>query len=473
MADFGGPPVATGINPVGQGMQTLSDVMSFKQKQQALQTGQYTQQSAQANAQQDQQKNQELQSLAQFTKGAAQDPKYHNPDGSLNVQKYQTDAMAAAPTYGQEYIGQMTSNANAMVDNRKALLGLSNEQRKTIGGYFGAVAAKPNATKDDLMDAAEQARAVSDDPQYQRSVDRMLMATPDVRTMQTDQASAALRQHARGIAMETNAHDAATSEPTKDTMQGPNGLQGVNLNPMAPGGVGPQGPSMPQGLAPTEKLPYVRARGAAGVEGTAGAQNDEELYNTITQRGTQATKLKSLTQDIGALAGEVQTGQYSKAFADKWSALKQTFGFRPDDNSADTKRQILTKMAAQLKAQSESGATTDSARAGIEASLPDPEHMGPAAVSQAARYVGSLADIDAARARLAQQHRQVSGGQSTGLRAADSAFMQNADPKVFEYQNIPPGQERQAYLKQHFKSKEEVKAFLDKQQALRGYGAVQ
>ena len=106
-------------------------------------------------------------------------------------------------------------------------------------------------SKEDLMDAAEQARAVSDDPSYQKSVDRMLMATPDVRTMPTAQASAAIRQHARGVAMETNAPNAAASAPTTDTMQGPNGLQGVNLNMQAPGGVGPQGAPMAQGVAPS------------------------------------------------------------------------------------------------------------------------------------------------------------------------------------------------------------------------------
>jgi hypothetical protein len=235
----------------------------------------------------------------------------------------------------------------------------------------------------------------------------------------------------------------------------------------------PSGEPVKKGLGPTEQLPYVRARGAAGVEGTAGASNDEALYNEITQKGTKAAQLKSLTQDIRNLSGEVQTGQYSKAMADKWSALKQTFGFKPDDDSFETKRQILSKMAAQLRTQSEAGASTDSERNGISAALPDPEHMNPAAVGQAARYVGALADTQAARARFANQHRQVNGGQSTGIREADSAFMQNADPKVFEYQSIPAGKERQDYLKQHFKSKEELKTFLDKQQALKGYGAIQ
>src|ERR1700733_11867223 len=128
-------PVAAQIQPVDpmKGLSQLSSILQFRQQQQNLQTGAYQQQAVQAAAQQDQQKNQELQSLAQFTRSAAQDPQYHNPDGSLNVQKFQTDASAAAPTYGQAYIGQATSNANASIDNRKALLSLSNEQRATAG----------------------------------------------------------------------------------------------------------------------------------------------------------------------------------------------------------------------------------------------------------------------------------------------------------------------------------------------------
>jgi hypothetical protein len=239
-----------------------------------------------------------------------------------------------------------------------------------------------------------------------------------------------------------------------------------------PGAMTPEGPPIRKTLAPTEQLPYVRSRAAAGTEGQAGAANDEALYNEITQKATKATALKALTQDIRALSGEVQTGQYSKELADKWSMLKQTFGFKPDDDSFETKRQILGKMAAQLRTQSEAGASTDSEREGIKSALPDPEHMNPAAVGQAARYVGSLADIQAERGQLAIQHRNVSGGKSTGLREADTSFMQHADPRVFEYQSIPAGPERQAYLKQHFKSKDDLKAFLDKQQALKAYGAV-
>lgn len=336
MPDFGGPPVGTTVNPVGQGMDTLSNIMNFKRQQQALQTGQYQQQTAQANAQQDQQKNQELQQLAQFTRTAAQDPKYHNPDGSLNVQKYQTDAMAAAPTYGQAYIGQMTSNANAMVDNRKALLELSNDQRKTIGGYFGAVAANPKAGVEDFATAAEQARGVSEDPGYQKAVDRMLMSLPHVATLPTDQSSAAIRQHARGIAMQTGAPDAAASDPNTQMVQGARGLVPTNVNPQAPGGIAPVGPTQQQGVAPGAQ-PVTDAFGRTSVFNPQGntvapigagggaplqapssftqpvagqSQVMENLENTRAV-GDQAPSIRNVNSQLLKLSSDTTTGPWS------------------------------------------------------------------------------------------------------------------------------------------------------------------
>lgn len=455
-------PVAAQIQPLDpmKGIGTLSGMIGIQQQRQALQTGQYEQQTAQAGAQQAQQKSAELQQAQAIALQGVQSGKYTSTDGTLDRTKLADDITRVAPTYGGEISHNLLSQANEMVQNKTALQNLNENQQKQIGDGLQALATKKDLSNSDVIDFLDQA---SDrNPQLRRTA--LSLAShlpPNASPQQLQQIMGQLSSQMTG-----------TSPVTPTQTDTGAAVQGGTQNRFT-GALSPAGPGIRKTLGPTDQPGYKRQVAAASTEGGAGAANDEALYNEITQKGTQATKLKALTQDIQSLAGEVQTGQYSKAFADKWSALKQTFGFRPDDNSADTKRQILTKMAAQLKAQSESGASTDAARAGIEASLPDPEHMGPAAVQQAARYVGSLTDIDAARARLAQQHRQVAGGQSTGLRQADSAFMQNADPRVFEYQSIPAGQERQNYLKQHFKSKEEVQAFLDKQKALRSYGAVQ
>lgn len=243
--DFGAPiGQEAAFNP-SNAIQTLSGILGVQQQKQAL-AGQA------AEVQQAQQQNTELQALSAFTKSAVQDPKYHNADGSLNVQRFQQDASAVAPVYGQQYIGQATSNANSAIDNRRAILNLSNEQRQTMGQYFGEVAANPNATRDDFMNAVEQARGISDDPLYQKSLDRALMSAPPVRNLSTAQASQAMRDWARGIAVETGAANQNLSQPTANRFTTPSGNIGyAQENPMSPTGMGQWGTQVGQGVAPT------------------------------------------------------------------------------------------------------------------------------------------------------------------------------------------------------------------------------
>jgi hypothetical protein len=454
MPDFGGTPVGTSVNPVGQGLTTLSDLMNVKRQQQALQTGVYQQQTAQANAQQDQQKNQELQSLAQFTKSAARDPAYHNPDGSLNVQKYQTDAMAAAPTYGQAYIGQMTSNANAMVDNRKALLGLSNDQRKTIGGYFGAVAAKPNATKEDFADAAEQARGVSDDPGYQKAVDRMLMATPDVRTLPTGQASAAIQQHARGIAMETNAANTDQSTPAVSMVQGQQGLVPTNVNPQAPGGVAPVGPTQQQGMAPgaqiiedayKNKFVYDPQKktvipvggGSSGGGGQAGsggrtfqqpvAGQDQALHDLENARavGDQAPAVRNVNQQLLQLSADTKTGPGTQTVQKIGTVLGLPSGSRYQEINAYLDRQ------AAMSARQMGVPNTNAGLAASQSATGTTEYT-PAALQEKVKFADAL--NSGAMAYRQGLDKSVGTGPQPDLskyQAYRSAWSQNFDPDVY------------------------------------------
>lgn len=245
-------PVADQIIPPNPqaGLNAYSSMLGIQQQKLALQTGEAALPGVQAKAQQAQQENQELQALHQFTHKAMSDPAYFNPDGSPNVQKFQQGAMSVAGTYGQQYIGQATSNFNESVRNRKALLDLSNDQRQTIGQYMSAVAAKNGATTGDYLDAIEQARGVSSDSNYQRSIDSFLMHTPNVMSMPTAQASATLRQYARSAAIMTAAPGAAESVPAMGTVQGPQGIQPVQTSPQSPLGIGPQGAPFQQGVAP-------------------------------------------------------------------------------------------------------------------------------------------------------------------------------------------------------------------------------
>lgn len=403
MPDFA-PPVAqdVNVNPA-QGLQTLSTLYGIQQQQQNIA---YTR----AEAQQAQQKNTELEALAQFTRAAATDPSYHNADGSVNVQKFQAGAQAAAPVYGQAYIGQATANANAMAQNRRALLSLSNEQRATIGNYFGAVAAKPNATREDFLDAAEQARTVSDDPAYQRSVDRMLMSAPNVRSLPTAQASQAIRQWARGISLETGAPVAAESGPAVSMVQGKTGLVPTNLNPQSPSGIGPVGPVQRQGVPPTGSVltdslghqfrynaqtntlepvggvaagatgpaaPSARP-GAAGFSNvgapTAALQTaNAQAFAQRVQAGTQAANaspqaIDALTRARTILDSGTWTGGTFSAFKDLKNLVA---GFGIDTTGAQNASELAKNLARYEAARAGSVGDTDAARSLYEAGAPN------------------------------------------------------------------------------------------------------
>ena len=295
MPDFGAP-IAQDVNvSPQQGIQTISGILGLKQQQQQLQT-----QTAQAQMATQQQ--QELKNLSTFTSNAITDPSYRNADGSPNVQKFQAGAMAVAPVFGQQYIGQMTGAFNGQVDNRKALLGLTNEQRQTASGYLGAFSADPRnipgspqydptGVDNRYLDSLEQARSVSDDPGYQRALDSMLMHSPSTAQLPTDQAartrtslaqrqatvaanptisSADLAQQARTTAVGAGAPNAGLSAPAVSMVQGPKGLVPTNINPMSPSGVGPVGPAQAQGIPPQlATQPVTGAQAIVGPGGTA------------------------------------------------------------------------------------------------------------------------------------------------------------------------------------------------------------
>lgn len=455
MADFGSPVAQNvNVNPV----QTLSGLLSIKQQQQNLQTGAYEQQATAAKSQQATQENQELQALSQFTRSAVTDPSFRKEDGSLDVEKFQRGAAAAAPVYGQAYIGQATSNANAMIDNRKALLGLSNEQRKTLGNYFGAVAANPNATREDFLDAAEQARTVSDDRAYQKSVDRMLMSAPDVRHMPTDQASQALRQWARGISMETGAPSSAESSPAVSMVQGPNGLVPTNVNPQAPGGVAPVGPTQAQGIAPQiVTSPVTGGQGVVGGSqglsprpiggGTApgpnpwqpyaGQQGDIKTYQGEVQGTRSAADAAPTARNINAqilrLADDAKTGPGTEVWQHAVGALAAPFGLSPTASYQELGKFLEKNAIANM--QSMGGPPSD-ARLSAAAAANGSTHFSPEALKAVTKF------NDATNTALMEYRqgmdRAVGMGQNvdyTRLPAFKAAWAKNFDVDVFRVEN--------------------------------------
>ena len=178
-------PVASQIQPPNpqQGLGMLSNLyglqqqkLGIQQQQQALQTGQYLQAGAQAESEQAGQKNRELQALGQFSSNAIKDPKYLNEDGSLNVQKFQQDALAVAPVYGPPSIGQITSNAQEGAQIRRTLQALSTDQNAVlVNGLKGLANIPGGATKSDVLNWTDQVESNNKDPGIHRAIKNLLI----------------------------------------------------------------------------------------------------------------------------------------------------------------------------------------------------------------------------------------------------------------------------------------------------------
>lgn len=265
-------PVGNTIIPPNpqQGMQTLSDLLGLQQKRQALQTGQYLQQTAAAEASQEQRKNAELQALAKFSANAIQDPTYRLPDGTLDVQKYQTGAMTVAPTYGAPVIGQQTSNVREAIGIRSAIQSLSAAQNAQItDGLKGLANIPGGATRTDLLNWKEQLTANNKDPAFARAIDNaMISLQPDPNGGYSGGA-AKMAASLGGMSMQQPGQMdvGGTIQPGTTTTMGPQTGQFT-----------PQGSAVKKTLAPTV---VAGPGGVPGVWGGGGAQGPPKAPGNV------------------------------------------------------------------------------------------------------------------------------------------------------------------------------------------------
>jgi hypothetical protein len=442
---------------------TLGTIFGLKSKQLGLEQQRQALQGQAAQVQQEQQTAKQRQAVGQFYNNFK--PADHvGADGTLDLDSALQDKnLEAAGDAKPAVIQSLLDVKKSQLGMKQQLASLNQGLVTQFGTTVGALANDPDVQSDSANGRAKVASAISafgeQSPDAARIAQLYSPVTQHAPPGQLGKAVGAIQLQAQSASEQQRQQN-----PEGGLVDTGPSFQPTNRNP-ATGQVTAAGPPIQKGLGPTQQPGYIRSTAAAGQEGAKGASNDEDLYNQVTAAGTKAPQIKGLTQDIQKLADEVKTGTYTKALANKWASVSQFLGVSPSDTSPTTRRQLLGKYTQQLMLQQEAsnGASTDAAQAHVEAAMPDPEHMDPEAIKAAARFVGGQADLASARARVANAQRQTNGGTSTGLRAVDSTFMQNADPRGFAYKDIPKGPERQAYLKEHFKSPQEVQDFLGKQ----------
>lgn len=477
MSGFGSP-VAQGSNPVGTGLSTLSDLMNVKRSQQALQTGVYQQQTAAAQAQQEGLKAQQQQGVQNFFQ--TWDPSEHvGQDGTTDLDSaLQSDAFKGSGNAKPAVMQALLDIKNKQLSNKQALTTLNGDLIKQFGTGIGALAQDDDVKADttDPVTGVNAGRA-----KVNEFLGNFSKLSPDA--ARVAQIYGPITQHAppgklaQGVgALQLQALDAGqergqiygtpTNIDTGGTVQ-----PGTQAPASAGGGFTPSGPGIPKAPQQTanaagaiiNRNPQTGALSPAPVPGgaapggppggvnptTAQAQNaqgmggdDRIRYAQISQEGTNAQTGAQLSDQVASLAGQVRTGQLSKEWTDRLTALQQ-------HDPTLTARQMLSKYAAQLKTMATSGATTDASRSQIDEGMPSPETMGPDAVKEAAQYVGGIFRMRGARQAYADQYAKNSGS-SIGLREADDSFMRAADPTVFTYNALPPGPERQQFLSSRF-----------------------
>jgi hypothetical protein len=442
MPDFGSP-IAQNVNV--DPLKTLSSMLSIKQQQQALQSGQLTiqgqQQSLQgqnAEVQQKQQQNKELQALAQFTAKAVSDPAYKNSDGTPNVQKYQQDAMAVAPTYGQAYIGNATTNFKEAIANRSALLALNSQQQAELGQGLAAVAATPGANREDLMNVVQQLRAKNQDPAYQRMIDSALLSFPNTSAMPDDQASMALRQHAGMMAQ-------GVGGLAPQLPQGTTNAAGQIINRAPVTGQLSSAPVSSGNSGINPGSPQVAAATAAGTSRATGiAGSDIDRANQVSALTQPSKAMVQSTQQIDALTDQISSGKLSKVVSEAAAAM----GYKGSDGANTYARQILNKDLAQVRTQFSSSAGSDARAATILGQFPDAT-SDPQTIHTAMDYVRGVAKQNLARSALLNSYR-TKNPDLAGFQHADDALTGTVDPLMAEFKSLKTQQQQTDFYARNF-----------------------
>ena len=191
---------------------------------------------------------------------------------------------------------------------------------------------------------------------------------------------------------------------------------------------------------------------AQTTSGTGQASADNQRVSDISNSVAPSRAVISLTQQLDNYVDQAKTGKFSKAVTDYAAAA----GIK---DPAIAARQLASKTAAQIRAQATQNAPTNEARETISAGSPDPDTMNADAIHKANELVRGNMRLNLARDANAARFQQTHGG-TQGLRMADDQLTKNADGLMYEYQSLPKGPQRTAFIQRHFASPAEAQDFV-------------
>ena len=230
--------------------------IQLQREAQALQTGQYTQQTAQAEAQASQQAMGERQQLQGVMKtGVRPDTgqSIYNDQNEVDPDKLSDYATKNLPLIGQAVAQNVLKTKNDKAQLSLSVANLKDKYRDDLSGITRSFMNNPKATSQDLTDAYQTyARQNPDAAQVVLDVGNM---AKHIDVAQGMKAKNDMLIHL-SQQLQPSGRTAEQQAPSVAIYQGAKGVQPFQSNPYAPGGVQNVGnPLGPQGVAPQMTTP--------------------------------------------------------------------------------------------------------------------------------------------------------------------------------------------------------------------------
>jgi hypothetical protein len=434
-----------------KGLGLMSSILGIQQQRQALQTGQYTQQTAQAESTQKQQQSNELQAAQTLAKNGVSSGAYTKTDGTFDRQKMADDIAKVAPTYGQGVANQLLSGANEVVSNKRAVQGLNQDQQGQLSGMLQGLATKKDLTNSDVVDAYNAMADINPTPEFRRMLMSNAMHFPQNASSQ--QLQQMVQTQAAQLSGQTQ-----QSPSTVDT--------GAQIQPGATnrytGGFAPAGAPIAKQLGPSEQIPYVAERTSATSRATGTAGSDIDRSNEVSGLQQQSSAAIPLTQRIDELSHEINSGHLAKMLSESGNYL----GF----SSINEARSQLNKDLGQVKGLAVAKAGSDSRAATVLEGYPTdttPESTTHAAMD----YIRGTARQNLARGKLLSQYQKDDPQGLKGFQAADNVLSGKTNPLMHEYLALKPA-DQAGFYRRNFSSPQEAQAFKDEVGALKKHTRV-
>jgi hypothetical protein len=454
------------IQPVGamikapdpnQAFGTMSSILGLQQQRQALQTGQYQQQTAQAGAITAQQGAKEVQAgaklLADPVGNGLVDENGNPTKDSYSIIK------SVMPTTGDDNYQSLLKTAKGHIEFRDSVQNLSQNEQGYVSSRLAGIAADPDAHISDVLSGVDalktQFKGTAEEDSINRLVGVIKGAVDDAGDKHgMDGVRKVVNGFSRGAVGNAGiTGPGGITNPTATTMQGRGGLQPIQTNPMAPGGIQKIGAPLEQGLAPTEKIPY-KGAAAAATSGAASrasgvAGSDIDRANQISANVKPAQAGIQTTQQIDDLADQIHSGK----FAGWLSKQAATVGV----SEATYARQLLEKDLGIIKTQMTTSASSDSRAATILSGTPEAT-SDPQTIHGAMDYVRGSFRQNLEQGKNLSAYREKHPDLS-GFQGADDHFTSTGGPLVHEFLSLKGKDQQSAFYRRNFSSPQEALKF--------------